>query len=43
LWTFHLNGFDLQGAALLAQNGRLNLVHLQVRSLSGLTRVGVLF
>ena len=42
-WTFHLNGFDLQGAALLAQNGRLNLVHLHVRPLFGLSQVGVFF
>jgi hypothetical protein len=26
-WTLHLYGLDLQGAAFLAQNGRLNLVH----------------
>ncbi len=28
--TFQLEGFDLQGAALLAQNCRLNLVHLYI-------------
>ena len=25
--TFHLDGFDPQGPALLAQNSRLNLIH----------------
>jgi hypothetical protein len=28
--TFQLKGFDLQGAAFFAKNGRLNLVHLNV-------------
>jgi hypothetical protein len=29
-WTFHLKGFDLQGAAFFAQNSRLNPVNLRV-------------
>jgi hypothetical protein len=30
-WTLHLYGLDLQRAAFLAQNGRLNLAHLPVK------------
>ena len=32
--TLHLKGFDVQGAAFLAENGRLNLVHLHVGMVS---------
>jgi hypothetical protein len=30
-WTLHLYGLDLQRAAFLAQNGRLNLAHFPVK------------